>query len=616
MKRALLFILVLALFVGCSAEPNDTTPSTQPTEPSGIYDAAHTLETQSNGAVRVFSPEQDCNAVAFMGKNLLTFRVADGKTEVTSYAGQNLSRYANARLNGELLPGNKDLRLDQQRIGYYDQSENSVVFLDSGLQETGRVRMPQDMVGTPVISETMAAVFYCTTSEIRALSLESGINRLIRQQNCQSMAVEATLLADTVLMCAITDNDGNSYVEFISAQTGETLGADSSLVTLDVWQNQCFLQRLDGFVTEYIFTAADGSLQCFTPDKKDAAVHCLMAMNAVATVSEEESGMCLQLVDLAGGKQMAKILLQDIAQVKGLISDPEQDSVWFLAQDTANGKPLLCSWAFENSAVSDDTVYTAPRYTLENPDTAGLNACRELANALEERYGVAIFLADAPLASQDYALIYEHQPTVFKAALEQLDKIMAVFPEGFLKTVAQVSDSEKLHIGLVRGLKSKNTGVPEDIAAVQYWVDGNAWMALSVGDNIQQLFCHQLAHVLDTFVYSKNVAFDEWSKLNPKEFSYDLSYFQYMDREESEYLSGKTRAFIDSYSMTFPKEDRARIFDCALAEGNAELFASKTMQSKLRQLCVGIRNAFDWKKDERAFLWEQYLETPLAYNKK
>ena len=68
--------------------------------------------------------------------------------------------------------------------------------------------------------------------------------------------------------------------------------------------------------------------------------------------------------------------------------------------------------------------------------------------------------------------------------------------------------------------------------------------------------------------------------------------------------------------MTFPKEDRARIFDCALAEGNAELFASKTMQNKLRQLCVGIRNAFDWKKDERAFLWEQYLETPLAYNKK
>ena len=193
---------------------------------------------------------------------------------------------------------------------------------------------------------------------------------------------------------------------------------------------------------------------------------------------------------------------------------------------------------------------------------------------------------------------------------------MSVFPEGFLVTVAEVSDSGKLHIGLVRGLNRKNTGVPVGVDAQQYWVDGNAWMVLSVGDTVEQLFYHQLAHVLDTFVYSKNVAYDEWVKLNPKDFAYDLSYFQHETHGDSQYLSGKNQAFIDTYSMTFPKEDRARIFDCAITEGNAELFASKTMQNKLRQFCVGLRNACGWKKDPRSFPWEQYLETPLAYNKK
>ena len=68
--------------------------------------------------------------------------------------------------------------------------------------------------------------------------------------------------------------------------------------------------------------------------------------------------------------------------------------------------------------------------------------------------------------------------------------------------------------------------------------------------------------------------------------------------------------------MTVPTEDRARIIDCAITEGNEELFASKTMQNKLRQFCVGLRNACGWKKDSRSFPWEQYLEKPLAYTKK
>lgn len=612
MKRAILLVLALLLLTGCTAGPEVTNPvDTQPTV-QGIYAPGHALETQTAGAVRVF-PLAGCDGFSFMGKSVVAFDRKEDTTTLTAFVDENLKLQTDVTLDGAFLPDNKDLRMDQQRLAYYSRSENCIIFLDSGFQQTGKHRMPENMSGDPVISESMATVFYCTETEVRELSVETGINRLIRKQDCHSVSVKAALMSDSVLMCHVTDHDGSSYTEFISAKTGETLGEDNGLEALNIWENRYFLQRQDGLVTEYIFTADDGSQKSFHPET-GSLVYSLLSMNSVATVETDNSGVTLSVYDLSEGRKQAQITLEGVEAAYNLVADPEQELVWFLGW---NGEEtVLCRWDPAKSSVTDDTVYTGPRYTANNPDTDGLAACREKADALEKQFGVEIYLVKEPLVSGDYSFIYEHQPSVIMAALEQLEKGMSLFPEGFLKTAAEVSDSKMLHIGLVRGLKSKTTGVPDGIAASQYWVNGDAWMALSVGNQVEQLFCHELAHVLDTFVYSKNVAYDEWVKLNPKDFQYDLSYFGYEEHGDSPYLTGEEQAFVDAYSMTYPKEDRARIFDCAVAEGNAHLFESEIMQNKLRQLCIGIRNAYDWKKDERAFLWEQYLETPLAYTKK
>ena len=64
--------------------------------------------------------------------------------------------------------------------------------------------------------------------------------------------------------------------------------------------------------------------------------------------------------------------------------------------------------------------------------------------------------------------------------------------------------------------------------------------------------------------------------------------------------------------MSFPKEDRARIFEYALLPGNREVFTPERMQSKLLAVCTGIREAYGLKNDSRIFPWEQYLKNPLA----
>ena len=57
-----------------------------------------------------------------------------------------------------------------------------------------------------------------------------------------------------------------------------------------------------------------------------------------------------------------------------------------------------------------------------------------------------------------------------------------------------------------------------------------------------------------------------------------------------------TRSFVDTYSMSYPKEDRARIFEYAMTAGNEPLFAASPLQYKLKMLCQGIREAFGLKK--------------------
>ena len=121
---------------------------------------------------------------------------------------------------------------------------------------------------------------------------------------------------------------------------------------------------------------------------------------------------------------------------------------------------------------------------------------------------------------------------------------------------------------------------------------------------------------METHILNESIAFDQWNALNPSGFEYDYDYQANAQRDAGVYLRGENKAFIDTYSMSFPKEDRARIMEYAMLPGNQELFRSEILQKKLLTLCQGIREAYGLKKSEEVFVWEQYLEKSLAYNSK
>ena len=121
---------------------------------------------------------------------------------------------------------------------------------------------------------------------------------------------------------------------------------------------------------------------------------------------------------------------------------------------------------------------------------------------------------------------------------------------------------------------------------------------------------------METHILGNSIALDQWAKLNPVDFAYDYDYLANAQRDGSEFLQPDTRSFVDTYSMSYPKEDRARIFEYAMTAGNASLFAASPLQYKLKMLCQGIREAFGLKKSPENFPWEQYLNQPMAYTGK
>ena len=117
--------------------------------------------------------------------------------------------------------------------------------------------------------------------------------------------------------------------------------------------------------------------------------------------------------------------------------------------------------------------------------------------------------------------------------------------------------------------------------------------------------------MIDTQVISRTNAYDSWDNFNPSDFTYDNSYTANQNRDGSKYLTPGSEAFIDTYSMSFAKEDRARIMEYAMTPGHEALFRSSILQSKLKQICIGIREAFCLEAFPESFLWEQYLWEPL-----
>lgn len=622
MKR-LIPVLLALLLCGCAQQPAPTPPPATepaPTTPApvvSIYDPDSGLERDTAGAIRVYPLGQSSSTgIVRMGTDLLVFSDPENTT-ITRYSGDDLCVVASTELSCGVHPSSPAVTVNENGLTYYDFYENQLVYLNGKLEEVMRTNLPDTLRDVPALSADRKMLYYCTQDALRCLDLETGLDRLVKELYFSLQTPTALHCGDTVISCLVEDTVGNRSQLFISTETGRLLYETFEETLVQTKDSFYFCVYQDGIYPELLIGDSEQGPTLLRPHTYGSSIHGVIENKAAVLVTENAVCNTLQLdhYDLQSGKRTASLTIPDTDMPFGFSA--AGDSIWFLRYDPQYGSDVLCQWDISRNPCENEASCFSTRYSIEKPDYDGIAACRGIADRLSHRYGVQILLWTDAIAFQpwDYTLIPEHQVPVIRNELEELESFLALYPRGFLQTAAAATASGRIQISLVRSILG-NADAGEtfnEVVGLQYWDDSaNAYLSLSADRNLLvQNACHEMFHIIDTRVLTLCKAYDDWDKLNPKGFEYDNDYIENLTREDDQWLQGPERAFIDRYSMSYPREDRARIMEYAMMDGNEDCFESETMQKKLRQLCIGIREAFGMKHYTEPLVWEQYLKEPI-----
>ena len=335
---------------------------------------------------------------------------------------------------------------------------------------------------------------------------------------------------------------------------------------------------------------------------------CFFLGDQVLTVFGDQNTLELQLYSLDSGRRVSTF--HGIPPENTLLNAAADSSgrIWLLCE--GKDGTVLYHWDPDSTKANDTTSYISPRYTRQEPDLDALAACSLYARELSHRHGVEILVYTDAVALEpwDYELEYEYDAPALYRELELLDRRLSNYPEGFLQTLSETFSG--IRICIVRSIRGTPESGSVDIAGgIQFWDGYEACIVLAAGHDTERTLYHELYHLMDTVVLTESTACDQWGKLNPPGFQYANATDHTMKADD--WRQAGWESFLDDYSMSYAKEDRARIMEYAMTAGNGDRFESPYLQAKLKLLCTGIREAFRLEDAAEAFLWEQYLHAPL-----
>lgn len=581
-----LALLLALLLAGCAAQP---TPTTETTAADALYTPGHRLETQTSGMMQVFPTETSgfCRIWA-MGEDVLLS--GDGK----------LTRLSGASLTpGSTRQADTVLQTGSDGVWLFDGS--AVQILDGSFALLQTVTIPDEVLGVPGLEGSR--LYYLSEGCLKVLDLSTGLASLLRD-NMAFTDGTVQCLGDLLLL-HLTDEDGIGKTLLVSAADGST--QYPSLAVTDACRFETGLGILleDGQVL--LLPDSDGA-QKLTLEEGEQMVGFLPEIGGLITCRNDTAGLTLRLYTLLQGILRCSVLLPEVDLVgTGCVS--ADGTLYISAHSTQETAWWILRWNYEAfPPVSEDSCLE-PYYTRDFPDVQGQSSCETLARELGAQYGISVLLFDeaAACAPWDYAFTAEYRVDKTNWALEDLKATLEAFPEGFLTKLRQ--DWEDLTVCIVDTIQgTAESGSLDSAEGLQFQNGSHFYIALAPKeeDSLKHTLFHEFSHLIDNRVLTKTGAYDNWNDLNPQDFAYSLD----LNADMTPYkalLTGPDRVFIDNYAMTFPAEDRARIFECACTSGNEEDFVSPILQAKLQRICTGIRQAFDLEDAPERFLWEQYL---------
>lgn len=603
-------VLLCLLLCGCAAQsdaaPTAAVPEAQvPPAQAALYAPDHPLEKAYPGEIRAYPLSlRKVHGMLALGADVLTLS-GSGSTTLTVLTGTNLEEAARLTVDFELFQEDPSLKIHESGVSFFDPLRQETVILDNKLRELRRIAAPPGLSGQPILSSDAKKLYYCTPWSVVAWDLETGIRRTIKELAYSSQELTGLHRNEEILECHIR-HSGESYLLLLSSIDGRELDTLPENTMLKANGSGYFTALPDGFQTLLIFSGEDTMPNLLLPKQPAARQYYLEKEHAAVTVRTSEEAAYLDYYDLRTGILRNSLTLEELQIPKSIISTQAR-SLFILVYDPAADCDVLYRWDVAQQAPdsTDPAAYTAAYHSPENPDLDALEQCRRYADSIGEKYGISIRIwEDACLVQPwDYQFRPEHLAPVLQKELQLLDQRLSCYPEEILQQT--ISHFTGLTVCLVREISgTADTDSLRSATGIQFFDQDHAYVAITTGKYSQQALYHELYHVMETHILTESTALDQWERLNPSGFAYGSP--------QDVYLQGQTRAFVDSYSMRYLKEDRARVLEHAMLPGKKDVFQSEYMQRKLTAVCQGIREAYKLKNKPEALPWEQYLVTPLT----
>ena len=614
MKHWLGLVLVLILLLcGCNLAQDPTTPTdltqpskgtTDPSEPTGTQDPTEPEELHMKRfTVTGFYGR------GYLGNRILLARNDQGTGELCLLNPTTMEVEKTVRLTEGLVPEWEELQITDMGVGFYDEASCMMLFWNTELQELARVSLPEGVLGKAWLSPDWKKSYFCTDQGIHAMDMQTHIEVLLKENPGQEQRITGVLAQGTILRYSILQTTGEQQTYLVDTATGMRVEESASLDALTTWKDSYYLPLMEGSLRKLLF-GTQTAQKLLWPRVEDAEVHPLLAVGGAVTETPVENGVCLEYYDLESGRRTSSVTVKS-GRVLALL--PEADgNIWCLAgNEVQEALALLDLSQLSELDAEDDQVYVTPYFTADNPDRVGLALLQQELKKLGDQYGITILLWKDAVANNpwEYTFEGEYFPQVYQEYLPALEKALAAFPEGFLQKTTG-NETRKLTVSLVRSIHDiADVSGRREISGIQYWLgEEKPCIALVLGEDLERSFYHQVGLLVDSQVLMRSKAYEVWNRRTPPGFSYDNDYIKNLDRTDTRYtLPGDGRYFINMFSMSYAKEDRATVFEYACAAGSEEVFSSPIIQGKLQQICIGIREAFGLQNVTTPLPWEQYI---------
>ncbi len=236
------------------------------------------------------------------------------------------------------------------------------------------------------------------------------------------------------------------------------------------------------------------------------------------------------------------------------------------------------------------------------------------AEDLSQQYDVDIRIAElcgleyadftANMLTNEYSITY---------ALDCLETALAAFPEGFF-TQLKCGDLTSIRIEIVHNLKDTRVQEDDDFSEFNGFTREMAdyrLMVLDAETMYVDTIYHEFSHMIDARLeydahHREGALYSEamWTELQPEGYTFP---YTYADIPDASYEAAASGYFVSVYGSTYPTEDRATIFESAMAGYHETFWAQPVLMEKLAYYCICIRDCFDTEGWPEVTQWEEPL---------